>query len=91
MTAGRARNAVLALGVWVALIGVNALPRHQEPPAPPPPSAPTQPYVMLPAPTPPPPPPGADETQCLPEYVPKSCVPLHGPIPGTTGWGEWLV
>lgn len=96
------RSVVLALAAWAALafgIVIAVTPTHyQEPSVPTQPTytpTPTPTYTMTPdetpATTPPPPPPGADETQCLPEYLPKSCVPLHGPIPGTTGWGERLV
>ena len=83
------RTIVTALGAFVALmLGAAATQTHQESPTAPPP------YAMIPAltpaPTPPPPLMGA-EAACLPEWLPQSCVPLSGPIPGIIGWGERLV
>lgn len=94
--------AMWALGACAALsfgIMIAVTPTHyQEPATPTPVTTPVTPPpdytmtpVLTPAPTPPPPVPGADETKCLPEYLPKSCVPLQGPLPGTIGWGEALV
>jgi hypothetical protein len=98
-----AESAMWALGACAALsfgIMIAVTPTHyQEPATPTPPWTPpvttppnyTMTPALTPALTPPPPAPDADETQCLPEYLPNSCVPLQGPIPGTIGWGERLV
>jgi hypothetical protein len=99
----RGRNVLLALAAWAALafgIMIGVTPTHyQEPVSPTPPWTPpvttppnyTMTPALTPAPAPPPPAPDADETQCLPKYLPNSCVPLKGPLPGTIGWGEQLV